>query len=78
MRYLHDHSKVRYFKIESGDYGVRYDGTTVGEVRSITPTSWEYRLESEIQWSLGTYETRKGAADNLISANRPMAAWLRD
>lgn len=77
---LHDHSQVHYKKVATyigGAYSVTYNGKLAGHVRQ-GRKGWSYLLvgnDSDTSWITG-FSTRKDAADHLLSAFSPSAAWL--
>jgi hypothetical protein len=55
----------------------RYPRTTIGYVRrSQDGPGWAYALDLGGPWTRVPHSTRHQAADHLLSACSPMAAWL--
>ena len=77
MRFLWDHSRIRYRRAGVGHWAVEYDGKPMGIVRHSTAvrSTWVYLPAGMTEW-IGHHSTRADAADNLISYMRPSAAWL--
>lgn len=77
---LHDHAKVRYISVSTyigNAYSVQYDGKLTGHVMRRSH-GWGYLPlggNSDSGWIVG-FNTRKDAADHLISAFSPSASWL--
>lgn len=82
-RYLHDHTKIYYRKTadlaETGyEVRMRAGDELVGRVRpsKSQSESWAYQLDNGEPGWVTLYGTRKDAADHLLSAYSPSAAWL--
>lgn len=81
MTLLYDHSRVRYAPVSTftgGAYSVTFDWKLTGHVQRSPRGGWRYLLigaDSDRDWVTG-FETRKDAADHLLSAFSPSAAWL--
>lgn len=84
---LWDHNRISYDRaVIFGErcYAVDYDGTLQGYVCKRPSGLWGYRVISrdaegnmtEKPWTVPC-QTRADAADHLVSANRPSAAWLK-
>ena len=84
---LWDHAEVTYSQaaiFHERCYAVYFRGELQGYVSKRPSRLWGYRVIDrdpagqmiEKPWTV-PYETRALAADHLISANRPSAAWLK-